>query len=203
MPKSDHEKAEIRRQTEARRRVEKDRSGHEANRGKKSMTLDDLAHEFPSEADIARYRELVLAESDRGAVIMASALVERALEEAIRAYLIAPAGGIADGWFKGPNAPFQSFSAKITLGRALGIYGPLLEKSLTGVRRIRNAFAHSMIPLDFSHPTVKAACVKLKGHGELQADARFIFLGVCIALGSRLSEHGQSVGGKPKEIAFP
>ena len=43
MRKSDQEKSEIRRQIEARRRPEKDRSAHEAARGKKKMSLSDLS----------------------------------------------------------------------------------------------------------------------------------------------------------------
>lgn len=140
----------------------KDRSAHEAARGRKKLSLQDLARQLPSDHDMVHYYEHIEAESDRGAAVMAAALVERALEDRIRTKLIDPGDGTADTWFEGINAPFRTFSAKISLGRALGIYDAQIESLLIAVKNLRNAFAHGMVPLTFSDPTLADECVKLR-----------------------------------------
>ena len=56
------------------------------------------------------------------------------------------------------NGPIATLSAKIAMGRALGIYGRKTRKDLDRVREIRNAFAHSSSDLSFDTPEVSAAC---------------------------------------------
>lgn len=140
----------------------KDRSDHEAARGRKAVTLNDLSRQLPSEDDLSNYHDRIWAESDRGAAVMAAALVERALEDRIRSKLHDPGGGVQESWFESHNAPFRTFSAKIALGRALELYDADIEELLTIVKNIRNAFAHCMSPLDFKHPTLVKECQKLK-----------------------------------------
>jgi hypothetical protein len=139
----------------------KDRSSHEAARGKK-VSLQDIPRQLPSDHDLKHYFEHIQKESDRGAATMAAALLERALEDAIRKRLHDPGDGTADTWFEGINAPFRTFSAKISLGRALAIYPAEIEGHLIVIKNIRNAFAHGMIPIDFSHPALRRECLKLR-----------------------------------------
>lgn len=182
----------------------KDRSAHEAARGKKKMALSDFSREEPSDEDLQNYTRYLVEESDRGAAVMAAALVEKALEDAIRSRLADPGEGVADSWFKGINAPFQSFSAKITLGRALAIYGEQLEGRLILIKNIRNAFAHRMIPLDFTHPSLSEACRKLSYiQNQPDAQPRVVYGAVCMALAHRLGTYGVEKGHELVEVAFP
>jgi len=61
-----------------------------------------------------------------------------------------------DTWEKlqGESGPLRSFSAKISMGYALGIYSEKIQHDLNIVRVIRNAFAHSKKLLDFDDPLV-------------------------------------------------
>jgi hypothetical protein len=192
VPDSEQGKSETRRRPDERHQQSKDRAAHVGARGKKAPTLEGLARELPSQDDLIHYTAYVVAESDRGAAVMASARVEQALEDAIRAHLAEPGDGAADTWFKGPNAPFQSFSAKIALGRAIGIYGAKLERSLTLVRKIRNAFAHRMLPLDFSNPAVAAACTKLAPSANPDVLPRIAFSGACLGFADMLRSEALS-----------
>jgi hypothetical protein len=137
---------------------------------------------------------------------MAAALVERALEDAIRSRLADPGDGIADSWFDGINAPFKSFAAKIVLGRALGIYGPGLETRLNHIKNVRNAFAHRSIPLDFTHPTLVDVTDKLSFvPARLQPEMphKIVFGAVCVALAHSLGTYSQEKGHELMPVRFP
>lgn len=125
------------------------------------MKRADLSRARPTEADLDNHALLLNCETDRGLAVMAAALVENALEVCIRARLADPGQDISNAWFQGLNAPFASFAAKIKLGRALAIYGPAMEKRLSTIKDVRNAFAHSAIPLGFTHAAITTACATL------------------------------------------
>lgn len=168
----------------------KDRSAHEAARGRKKLSLQELARQLPSEDNLKHYWEHIKAESDRGAAVMAAALVERALEDSIRKRLTDPGDGTANSWFEGINAPFRTFSSKISLGRALNQYDAPIEALLVVIKNIRNAFAHGMTPLNFSHPTLAAECIKLRSASVKPKDwvlsPRLTFAYSCLTLARML-----------------
>lgn len=60
------------------------------------------------------------------------------------------------------NGPLDTFSSKINLGYALGIYKDEVRENLHIIRTIRNAFAHSRKIIDFSHPLITAELRKVK-----------------------------------------
>jgi hypothetical protein len=183
----------------------KDRRAHEAARGKKKMALSDLSSELPTDDDLANYTAYIAKESDRGAAVMAAALVEKALEEAIRSRLADPGDGIADSWFEGRNAPFRSFAAKIALGRALAIYGEEMEARLTRVKNVRNAFAHRMIPLDFTHPTLVEECRHVTHHPPSYEDysGKIVFGAACMVLAKLLGDYATEKGNELVQVKFP
>jgi hypothetical protein len=67
------------------------------------------------------------------------------------------------------EGPLAEFGAKIKLGYALGLYGPLTRDDLNIIREIRNAFAHSGNPLDFSNAAIARACQLI----NISADFRY------------------------------
>lgn len=202
MPRSKQEKDEIRQRSEARRQQDKDRTGHEQQRGRKLLTLADLSRQKPTSEQLENYEYLIMQESDRGSAIMAGALVEESLTIAIRAFIVDPGETTAKTWFDSPSAPFGNFAAKIKLGRALAIYGENLETRLNLIKDIRNAFAHSSIPLDFEHPTLAAACVHLNADPEKFKDkhARILFWSYCLAVSKVLVNLAFSHGGKEIDV---
>ncbi|MGM4967818.1 MltR family transcriptional regulator [Tardiphaga sp. 1201_B9_N1_1] len=70
------------------------------------------------------------------------------------------------GLFEG-EAPLSSFSAKIKIGYALGLYGKIVRDDLDTIRTVRNAFAHSTVHLDFKTPAVSVVCNRLKLYGAI------------------------------------
>lgn len=168
--KSPEERAALRAQTESMRSPTKDRSAHDAGRGKKStsrknaakVSLSELTRRELSDGEL----EAAIAEfhgaSDRVAAVMGAALVEENLAQAITASLENADG--AKALFQGMGAPLQSLKAKSLAGYALGLFNKKVERDLDTIREIRNQFAHALMSIDFSNPDIARACEKLEGH---------------------------------------
>jgi hypothetical protein len=102
---------------------------------------------------VEAYVEELKKQTDRGAGIVAAAVVEDALEFTIKRRLIELSNTRADSLF-GRMRPLSSFSAKIELGFALGLYDDKLRRPLNMIRDIRNEFAHNMEATSFDHPDI-------------------------------------------------
>src|SRR5712672_3321818 len=86
-------------------------------------------------------------QTDRGVGIIGAAYVDLVLLEAITSRLARRDAGLIKLLFEGP---LQSFSSRIHLGYALGIYGGGVYADLKKIKDIRNAFAHSAEDIDFA-----------------------------------------------------
>jgi hypothetical protein len=144
-------------------------------------------------------------ETDRGAALMASAYTEKSLWFAINCTIADPGEALRKQWFDGPRAPFSTFSAKITLGRIINIYGEGMEGRLNVVRRIRNQFAHAPRPIDFNHPAIQESCELLVPDDEEyeRIHARAAYLASCLSIAGVLQHYGVT---KPVEdiiVYFP
>ncbi|MFY7837735.1 MAG: hypothetical protein ACOVQ0_15790 [Novosphingobium sp.] len=168
-------------------------------------SIQSLTREKPEMGNVKEYLKTLIEVDDRSCAIMGAALVEECLEIAIRCRIVDPGKDIADGWFRGPNAPFGSFSAKIQMGLALAIFGPQNHGRILAIKDIRNAFAHRFLPLDFDHPALKASLHKfapfLKGSAE--DDMKLIFATGCIVQAKSLMEDALENGGKVMTTRFP
>jgi hypothetical protein len=177
---------------------------HEASRGKKKLSLADLSKQLPSEEQLEQYPDFVILETDRGSAIMASALLEQALKTAICCRITDHGDDVRKAWFEGDNAPFGTFAAKIQLGMALGIYGPVMHGQLIRIKNIRNQFAHCSVPLDFSNPVVRDEVKKLRPDpliGDSPIKTRFV--STCLGLAQLLATDSFEQGGKEMVIRFP
>jgi len=83
----------------------------------------------------------MLEERGRGAVLVGVARVDAALENLLQAAL-APGPAKADGLFL-PERPLGSLGAKVALAHRLGLIDDPVERGLSVLRKLRNAFAHS------------------------------------------------------------
>lgn len=157
---------------------------------------------MPSEEQILAFPEILANEpSNRSAAIMAAALVEQALYTAITCRLVDPGESILKAWFEGENAPFGTFSAKIKLGRALGIYREKMEGRLVIIKNVRNVFAHRSTPITFGHPSIKQEIEKLRTRKTHEGAAAYYSM--CLALSKLLIQDGFKHGGKDVPVSFP
>jgi hypothetical protein len=132
-----------------------------SSRPSASKRLKALAREIPDDRitdfHLAGLEEIDLA--DHAAATMGATLVEKALEVAILSRLAPLSEDDRKRLFDYEHrGPLCDLSARITMGRALGLYGPKTVEDLTRIREIRNAFAHSLWLIRFSFPEVSALC---------------------------------------------
>jgi len=92
-------------------------------------------------------------QTDRGAALIAGAVLDEVLEMAMTARLIELGRDQHDSLFA-RGRPLDSFAAKIALGYALGLYPNTARVLLEMIRDVRNKFAHRIEPLEFSNPEV-------------------------------------------------
>ncbi|NNF95917.1 MAG: hypothetical protein HKM94_03195 [Halobacteria archaeon] len=92
---------------------------------------------------------------DRPAAIVAAALVEDALEDALMTNMAKLSRKERDALFLG-HGPLATFSAKISIARAFKLLGKEEAAEIDVIRTIRNVFAHARIAIDFNTPEVAA-----------------------------------------------
>lgn len=99
-------------------------------------------------------------ESDRAVAIVGGSYIELSLTDALKVYLHRNKK-IANDLFA-MSGPLGSFSSKIDLGYLVGIYGSAAHSDFVAVKKIRNAFAHSLEVADFKTEKVKMLAGNLK-----------------------------------------
>ncbi len=110
----------------------------------------------PEAADLfLKISSQLRAESDRGTVIVAAAIIDEALEQLLKARL-APSNGRDDELFDAPYAPLSSFSAKIDFAYRVGVLAAEVKATFHLLRKLRNDFAHSSGNLDFGSQQVQS-----------------------------------------------
>ncbi len=131
-----------------------------ASKGRKKETLYDLSRlPVTKEVEGAILVDLI-TESDRSAAINGCAIVDSALVKAISSRFVED-DDFFESLFYSQTAPLQSFSSRIKIGYAIGLYGPQFRNTLNIIRNVRNAFAHTAVPLDFRHHLVINECKDL------------------------------------------
>ena len=138
-------------------------------------TLRKLTRTYPDTSEMyAMIRLLTKPGAERALAITVSALLERALEACIISALKWPtaekeANKEVKGLFYG-EGPLSSFSAKIKIGYALGLYGKVVRDDLDTIREVRNAFAHSTAHIDFRTAAVAVVCSRLRLFESIMPD---------------------------------
>jgi DNA-binding MltR family transcriptional regulator len=138
----------------------------------KIPSLSALSREMPTGDEMADLIHGIERLDARAAALILSAFVDNLLEKAIVLNFVPLGTAHFDGIFRKSGAPLSDFSGKIAIAFALGILDAEHRSQADRIRSIRNAFAHTVKPIDFHNPTIKAACDKLDPQ-RLMTDARY------------------------------
>ena len=128
-------------------------------------TLRNLSREIPTDKDFARIDDEAEDVSDRHFALSFAIELENTLRYAITAVLPRKDRTIIDKMVE-QDGVLGTFSRKIDLGYALGLYDAQRHKELHIIRNIRNAFAHTMIPIAFDTPELVRERTKLTSGQE-------------------------------------
>lgn len=137
------------------------RGGSHATEPARRKSLYDITREWLTPQQLAQLVQNERSFDTRVSVLVRSALIDNLLEEAIDLNFVEIGKSRFSEIFRNPAAPLGSLSAKIALAHALGIFGNEMRSQLDKVRAIRNAIAHTMIPISFSDEAVAEECNKL------------------------------------------
>src|SRR3979490_3238118 len=129
-----------------------------------------MPSESHTQEQISAFLKEVKSQTDRGAAIIAAAVLDDLLEQVILARLIALGSERRDTLFDKTGAPLTSFSAKIEMSFALGVISNEARLALHLIRDVRNAFAHRIEQVTFDHPTV-VEMIDKRIIGPLQKDS--------------------------------
>ena len=124
--------------------------------------------------------ETELAEqTDRGAAIIACAILDDFLTEALQKRLVTNKEVIGRLFNYEANGPLAHFAAKIDIGFAVGIIKADMWSDLHNIRRTRNYFAHRAESLKFSNAKIARWCSELLTAKPEWKDPRERYLKVC------------------------
>ena len=137
------------------------------SRRQTSTALSQLSRRTPTPVDLLTIFAQGDNESDRSIILIRGALVEEALQRAILNRMRSLNHAERRRLFDNPFAPLSSFSGKIAIAYAIKLIGPSTRDDLDCIREIRNAFAHTIVNIDFSTKEVMDHCA------HLQLPARF------------------------------
>lgn len=153
-------------------------------------TFEEFKKANPHLNKLWPYLNLLNKESDRGKVLISTGFLEEQLKIVLLAFMLDTSQ--AKEMVEGGNAPFGTFSARITACYVLGLITENEHHDLNLVRRIRNDFAHD-IHTSFDTQSIVDRCDALKmrapnfvyennPHPDWPLDAASHFLTAAIAL---------------------
>lgn len=153
---------------------------------KKKRTPDDRQQQWLADLNDEFRYEIILNESDRGAVLIASAFIEESLEHLLRQVFAVKSCNVSSDKFEtrlnnlvkpGIDAPLGSFAARISISFVLGIIDTDYLNALESLRGLRNNYAHRKTDgtrPQLSHDTIKQIHQSIIGPGVW--DVRFVGL---------------------------
>ena len=95
------------------------------------------------------------------AVTVSVAVLEELLKSRIEERLVNSDNELQNSMFGSPQGFATSFSAKIELAFALGVFGVESRTDLHNIRRVRNIMAHNSTIVEFSDPAIVNVCRSL------------------------------------------
>jgi hypothetical protein len=107
-------------------------------------------------------RELYASGSDRATALMFASFVEIHLERLLLSSMRSNLNSEDRRKVFQNEGPMASFSSKIVTAYALGLIGQKTRRDLDLIRLLRNEFAHSRTPFDFTTPEVGRVCHEFK-----------------------------------------
>jgi len=131
------------------------------SRGRKKASLSNLSRQTLKPEHREEYAKELTGGSDRAAALVVAAEIDSYLIVILQAKFFRLSEDEKDRLVFGQNAPLSNFASRILVAYGLGLIDEAERDDLDRIRRIRNAFAHSVIPLTFDHDLIAKECSQL------------------------------------------
>lgn len=141
-------------------------SGKSMANNKVSKDLKHLMKSYILHEDMEPHVSELVGDSDRAIAIVGGAIVESALKGALLERMPNLSKKLHDDIFDSRGA-LSTFSSKINIAAALEIISLATKRNANYIRAIRNIFAHSVQPISFGTPKIRAMCELLKHSSDL------------------------------------
>ncbi|HUN84808.1 MAG TPA: MltR family transcriptional regulator [Terracidiphilus sp.] len=132
-----------------------------------------LEETHPHLKEFTAFLDSLNKESDRGAVLIAAAMLDDLLGKSVRAFLIDHKE--VENLLEGFNAPLGTLSSRALAAFSLGVISEREYRECDRLRKVRNIFAHN-VHSAFKDQKVKEICANLefsaKGPPEAPVDAK-------------------------------
>jgi hypothetical protein len=116
-------------------------------------------HRFTSRAATDHVDHMV-TESDRSAIILMGSSLEDTVAWSLRNHMPG-LNSDEDARIFGFEGPCGSFSNKLRMAHALGLIDRPMRKGLEIIKEMRNSAAHSIMPINYGLPEIRAAIAQL------------------------------------------
>jgi DNA-binding MltR family transcriptional regulator len=107
-----------------------------------------------SQEDISTFLKELNTQTDRGAAVIAAAVLDDLLQIFISERFIEIGSDRHDALFKKTGAPLSTFSSRIEIAYAIGLISNEMRLAFHLIRDVRNAFAHRIEQITFDYLTV-------------------------------------------------
>ncbi|WP_109479669.1 MltR family transcriptional regulator [Paraburkholderia sp. C35] len=121
---------------------------------------DQLLRHLQLSVDFLSFATTLKTESDRACALMAAAWLDDQLGLLLRENFLEDKK--ATELLFDATGPLSTFSGRIALARALGLIPKAVLNDLLTLKRIRNDFAHTAAPIDFSIEPIASRCHNLQ-----------------------------------------
>jgi DNA-binding MltR family transcriptional regulator len=133
------------------------------SKGAEKFSLKHLSRQtLADQAKIEGYFKEALGESDRACALVISAALEHSLIRLLRTRMIELDREENEAIFFGDRSPLGTFSSRVWVAYSLGLINKGQKSDLDCIRKVRNAFAHTVTSISFSTKEVQLECEKLK-----------------------------------------
>lgn len=122
-------------------------------------SLRKLSRKFPAPPEVEKILDSLRDEHDLQVAILASSLVEASLERLLLSKFKSRSSNLIGQIFNN-RGPLSDFHSKILIAHAFHVITPAMADELHSIKAVRNAFAHTKIPLSFDHENI---AVEVKG----------------------------------------
>lgn len=147
------------------------------SRGQKKPSLSNLSRQSVKAEQREQYVKELMGESDRASALVAAAELDTVLTVLLMGKFAKLSELEKDEMFYGKRAPLSDFASRIFVAYGLGVISQGERDDLNRIRRVRNAFAHSFIPLTFGHELVVKECEAL-AYREIRVDDAEVTFGI-------------------------